>query len=346
MNTRYEAGARAIEARAYVLKNGVRYAPALLRGEPYITADARAELKKSIMGEIQLPEGTDTLNDWLQPCLVIDGTEYPLGEYTMTTVTDAVDETGGIYSSIEAYDGCYLAQRYRAETRLHFNAGATYTDVIQQLLIECGVDKMSVTPNTAALATAREDWEIGTPYIQIINDLLKEINYASLWFDANGFARLGRSALPSAENIRHSYLPGQYSVIQQARTSQLDVFSKYNVFMAMVDSADLEAPMLATAVNDNPTSMLSIQRRGRIQAPIERLNNIASQEELQDYVDGLRDASLMTVQTANITTALMPGHEILDVVALEDGIYQEVGWSMTLGVSGQMTHTLEREVFR
>lgn len=346
MNTRYEAGARAMETRAFVLKNGVRFALAQMRGEPYITADARAELKKSIMGEIQLPEGTDTLNDRLQLCLVIDGTEYPLGEYIMTTVTDAVDEAGGVYSSVEAYDGCYLAQRYRAETRLHFNAGEVYTDVIQQLLIECGVDKVSAAPNTATLTTDREDWEIGTPYLHIINDLLKEINFASLWFDANGFARLGRAVLPRAENIRHSYLPGQYSVIQRAKTSYLDVFSKYNVFMAMVDSADLEAPMIATAVNDNPTSVLSIQRRGRIQAPIERLNNIASQEELQAYVDGLRDASLMTVQTVDVTTALMPGHEILDIVALEDGIYQEVGWTMTLGANGQMTHTLEREVFR
>lgn len=334
-----------MEARAYILKNGVRYAPLLLRGEPYIAVDARAELKKSFTGEVKLPEGTDTLNDRIQPCIVIDGTEYPMGEYIITTVTDATDEAGGNFSSVEAYDGCYLAQRYRAESRMHFNAGESYTEVIQRLLLECGADKVSVTPNAAALTTDREDWEIGTPYIEIINDLLLEINYASLWFDSFGIARLGKAALPSAENINHSYQIGRYSVIQKARTSQLDIFQKYNVFTAMVDSADMEGPMIATAVNDNPTSKLSIQRRGRIQAPIERLNNIASQEELQAYANGLRDSSLMTVQTTEITTAIMPGHEIFDVIALDDGIYQEVGWTVSLGINGQMTHTLEREVF-
>lgn len=346
MNTRYETGARVFETRAYLLRNGVRYKTVLLRGAPTITADARAEIKKTFIGEVSLPDGADTLNDTLQPYMVLDGVEYPIGEYIITTQTDTVDEFGGSYASIEAYDGCYRAQRYRAETRLHFEAGELYTDVMQRLLLECGVEKVIVSQNPATLSTSREDWEIGTPYLQIINDLLKEINYNTLWFDANGFARLEKPKAAQAGNIKHQYKSGTYSVIKTERTTRFDVFDKYNVFVALVDNADLEQPMVATAVNDNPTSMLSIQRRGRIQAPVQRLNNIASQEELQQYVDRMRDASLMAVQTAEIATAIMPNHEILDVVALDDGIYQEIGWSITLSVDGSMTHILEREVFK
>lgn len=342
---RYEDGIRRLGWRVYLLRNGVVYKNLDIQDAPAVNMDTRAEIKKSLSATVVLPDDVDILNDRLRPVLVIDGVEYPLGEFIIATAVEDTSETGSVSSSVEAYDGCYLARRYRAESRPHFAAGTVYTDKIQELLQDCGITKAIIENCTFTMATDREDWEIGTTYLEIINQLLSEINYASLWFDADGFARIQRAMAVSAANIKHTYRKGRYSVISPKRSAELDVFNKYNVFMAIVDNADLDAPMIAKAVNDNPASILSVQQRGRIQAPVEQLNNIASQDALQEYVNNVRDRSMMTTRTVKIETALMPGHEVGDVVALDDGIYRETGWEITLGVDGQMTHTLEQEVF-
>ena len=333
------------EYHIYVMRNGAEFGEALSVDDPQIEMVSDAEIKKSLSANLILPDGTDILRDTLMPCIIVDGITYVLGEYYIGTYTEQTNDYGQSYTEIEAYDGGFLPSRYRTENIIHFSAGANYVDTIQALLIEAGVEKIIATANSATLTNDREDWEIGTTYLEIINALLAEINYESLWFDNNGFARIAPKRVADPDTVRHKYTSGQYSILSVPRSRETDIFDKYNVFVAYVDSADNDELMIATAVNDDPASILSVQNRGRIQAPPQRLDNIASQEELQAYVDSWKSKSMMSTETVSISTAIDKSHEILDTVQLEDSIYLEYSWSMNLSGENEMNHTLRREVF-
>lgn len=333
------------EYHIYVMRNGAEFGEALSVDGPQIEMVSDAEIKKSLSANLILPDGTDILHDTLMPCIIVDGITSVLGEYYIGTYTEQTNDYGQSYTEIEAYDGGFLPSRYRTENIIHFSAGANYVDTIQALLIEAGVEKIIATANSATLTNDREDWEIGTTYLEIINALLAEINYESLWFDNNGFARIAPKRVADPDTVHHKYTSGQYSILSVPRSRETDIFDKYNVFVAYVDSADNDELMIATAVNDDPASILSVQNRGRIQAPPQRLDNIASQEELQVYVDSWKSKSMMSTETVSISTAIDKSHEILDTVQLEDSIYLEYSWSMNLSGENEMNHTLRREVF-
>lgn len=332
------------EYHIYVMRNGAEFGKAFSIDDPQIEMVSDAEIKKSMSANLILPDGIDILHDTLMPKIIVDGVEYTLGEYYIGTYTEQTNEHGQSYSEIEAYDGGYLPSRYRTENIIHFSAGENYVDVIKSLLGECGVTNVMITANPATLTMDREDWDIGTTYLQIINNLLSEIDYETLWFDNNGFAQVGPKRTLNPNNIHHKYISGTYSILSPTKSKEIDIFDSYNVFVAYVNSADNDELLIATAVNDDPESILSVQNRGRIQAPPEKINNIASQEELQIYVENWKNRSRSSVETLVISTGIDKSHEVLDTVQCEDEIYFEYAWSMTLSADSLFTHTLRREV--
>lgn len=340
---------RQISRRVDIVRNGVAVGQLLTRSAPTILSRANAEIKMSLRGTFLQSDQIDYLTDRLRPYLIIDGKEWPVGEYVIGTVTDITD---GIAESveIEAYDQCLILQQSAVENRYHIASGERYTDVLQSILAGDGITRVICEPSMEVFQTDREDWEIGTNHLTIVNELLSEINYGSIWFDQDGVARLQRKRQPMADNITQSYKADEHSIIASDTMSQMDIFTAPNVFVAMVVSADYPEPMYATAVNDSPSSALSTIRRGRrIVAPVIRLDNIASQEALQEYVDNVRTQSMMGTQTVTFYTALNPAHAIGDIVALDNssipGIYQEIEWSMTLEAGSRMLHRAKRVMY-
>ena len=332
------------EYHIYVMRNGAEFGEAFSIDDPQIEMVSDAETKKSMSANLILPDGIDILHDTLMPKIIVDGVEYTLGEYYIGTYTEQTNEHGQSYSEIEAYDGGYLPSRYRTENIIHFSAGENYVDVIKSLLVECGVTNVMITANPATLTMDREDWEIGTTYLQIINTLLSEINYESLWFDNKGFAQISPKRTLNPDKINHKYISGAYSILSNSKSKEIDIFESYNVFIAYVNNADDGELIIAKSENTDPESILSVQNRGRFQAPPERIDNIASQEDLQIYVDNLKNKSRSSVETLVISTEIDGAHEVLDTVQCEDEIYFEYAWSMTLSADSLFTHTLRREV--
>ena len=127
-----------------------------------------------------------------------------------------------------------------------------------------------------------------------------------------------------------------------------DLFDAANVFVVTCSNPDLDAPMTATAVNDNPASRKSTFRRGMRIVTAQSVNNIASQDELQAYADRLRNESLMSTRTITFYTLAEGGHGVGDVIALTHdeigGVYLETGWRMTLAAGELMTHSAKRTV--
>lgn len=317
--------------------------------DPVIDCNSTSELKTSMSGMFLDDPEVNWLTDELKPYQIIDGVEYPVGVFPIGTYSKNTDENGVSSVNVEAYDRALYLLQIKTETVLHLSAGTNYMQAVEQLLVDGGISLYLAAPTTEVLATDREDWAIGTPYLTIINTLLSEINYGQIWFNENGFAILQPAKAPSSSNIDHQYSQrDKVKVLKRPTGVETDAFDAPNVFVVICDNPDLDEPLISTAVNDNPMSALSTFKRGRRIVQKSYVDNIPNQTALDDYAQRLCLASMLTSETATISTANMPNHGVYDTVALNhpslDGIFQEVSWSLILAPGQTMIHKLRRSV--
>lgn len=339
---------RSASYRLDVIRDGGRLCSLPCAAPPSITASADAEIKTSLSVTVADTDAVDWLRDRLRPILILDGIEYPLGLFLPSTITRTISERGR-QLQVEAYDLSYLLTLRKTESILHLNANTPYLTAIESLISDAGIGVVQATPCADRLQTAREDWDMGTPYLEIINQLLGEINYRPAWVDASGILILEPDAPPTAERIDHTYDATTDSSVTLLEASSVSDYHEIpNVFVCVCSNPDYDAPLVATAVNDIAGSRLSVQARGIRIPQVTKVDNIASQAALQAYAERLRDESVLSTETVTISTALMPGHGIYDTIALRhplaSGIYQEIGWELSLEPGAAMTHTLRKAV--
>lgn len=350
--------------RFKILRNGAEYAEIFPVSAPTLRMEASGEIKTSLQGNFYDYAidtfGHETEVDWLtdeiRPVMILDGVEYTLATLIPTTANPERDSTKRTVS-VEAYDRCWLMQDTKVEGYYHIAYGAAYMSTIESLLTSAGIATIIKDASDATIPNEREDWSTGDSYLQIANDLLGEINYNALWFNENGAAILQAKKDPRAANVQHVFTSkktdkrisreAEIVSIMPSVKRTMDVFSVPNVFVVVCSNPD-KSVMTATAVNDNPQSPLSVSRRGRRIVSVENVDNIASQNELQNYANQLRNQSMYTGEVVTITTRNLPGFGVNDISAINDddvlGICVETGWEMQLGVGGTMTHMLERTV--
>lgn len=340
-----------------ILRGGADYGFLRAIGAPTIRCDGDAEIHMSLSGsfstEARDASGNelsfDLLSDEIETVLVLDGVEHSLGVFLASTVTPS--ETDGAKElQVEAFDRCWRVRDVYSEGPIYFAAGVPYLTAIEQLLTQAGITTVLSTPTAAALSEEREDWGIGVSYLKIINDLLSEINYKPLWINSHGVAMLQPAAVPTAENIQHTMDAREIDdMVLPELSRETDIYSAANVFLVYCANPDKSGTMTAMAENTNPQSPLSIPRRGRRIMSVERVDNIADQAALQAYADKRRNDSMVGGETINVSTALMPGYGVDDVVALHygeiNGICIDKAWEMDLEVGGMMRHTLKRVVY-
>lgn len=337
-----------VYARYEILRNGGVWTEMYPAGSAEIQNLSSSALKMSLRGTFYKPgKDVDFLTDRIRAVLHINGVDYNKGVYIATTMEE-IGGSDGEKLDIEAYSMLYLAQRSKLEGVYTIPAGTNYITAIQTLLIESGITDYVAEETSLVMSTARQDWEEGTARLDVINELLAEINYNSAWADLNGKIHLTKYTPPSNENIRHTYRQGEYSVLTPDYKASTDLFGKPNVFKCICDNPDLDEPLVATAVNEDPNSQFSTVSLGARILHLERVDNVPDLKTLQERADNLRIKSLQTTQEVEFVTAPMPEHETYDTVALDNGnitgIYTETEWRITMDASGLMTHKGKRVI--
>ena len=330
------------------IRNGVVLTSLEATGAPSLRMESSGEIKRALSGTFRKNAIVNYLSDWIRPYIIINGVRSNLALVLATTAKE-VSEGGEDKVEIEAYDRSILLKQNGIESRPHLPSGMKYLDAIKELLTQNGITEFYCDQSDFVLQTDREDWEVGTSHLDIINELLSEINYNTIWFDSDGIAVMEKRKVPDTDNIPIGYVADEMSLVRPDCTRELDAYDSYNVFIAEVNSSDYEEPLIATAVNQDPTSPLSIQSRGRrILAPVIRLNNIASQEVLQEYVDSVRNKSMQSTEVSEFDTAINPVHQTNDYLSIQhpkmNGIYQELSWEIVMDANDRMRHTAKKVI--
>lgn len=341
---------RSLDFRYAVIRNGAELCEIypFEGSEPTIRMDSSAEIKMSMSATFLPDSRVDWLTDKIRVQMIVDGAAVPLGLFLVATVRNSETEQAK-FVTIEAYDQCWRVRDYCIGTSVVIASGTEYILAVQQLLTAAGIGVAIVTPNSAAVTEARV-WDIGTPFLTIVNELLAEINYKPLWFNAEGYPVLEPKSVPAVENIQHTLDENDIkSLLLPQIVRETDIYSAPNVFIVCVDNPDKSSTLTATAVNDQVNSPLCVQRRGRQIVKFVHLDNIASQQELQKYADQLVRESMYIGETVEIVTGILPGFGVNDIVALNMSdvfsICLERSWEMNLKVGGEMRHTLERVIY-
>lgn len=318
-------------------------------GEPTLRCDDGTEIHMSLAGSFLPNEQVNWLTDRIRPEIIVDGVPAALGIYLPASVDDQEVETVRTLN-VEAYDLCWLLQDVKTEDMVYFRQGMSYIAAAEQLLTAAGITLVVSTPSTLTLQEDRADWEIGTPYLTIINELLAEINYKPIWFNSSGMAVLEPMTEPDAEHIQHIIdATDPDSLVLPGITKTTDIYSAPNVIIVVCENPDKSGnPMVSKIENRNPSSPLSIQARGRRIVKYEKIRGIASQEALDGYAQHLMMNTMLAGESALIQTALRPGWGVRDITAVNYGDFQAIcvehAWEMELKVGGPMRHTLERIV--
>lgn len=295
----------------------------------------------------------DWLNDRIQPFIMFKvpnsntWLEWSLGVYLLSSPKRK--STGkSIIRDVEAYDLMLILSDEKIDKRHLAPKGKRYTDEIKELITGCKVYQTNITSSSKTLRSDKE-FEIGTSKLTIINQLLKEINYSSIWTDEKGYFTASPYVLPSYRTKDYEYFNDELSIINGIE-EEMDTFNVPNKFIVVSSNPDNE-PLVSTYTNDNINSPTStVNRKGRIVTKYKNVDDIADQQSLDAYTKRTAEESSNIYGHITFNSAIMPHHSFQDCLYLKHdqlGInnnYIETEWSMKLSIGALMKHKVRRVI--
>lgn len=258
---------------------------------------------------------------------------------------------------VVGYDGLVRLQQASSHLRYASSVGEFFTEEMKGPLssVRLGIQGYNITPSTVTEATQLE-WEVGTSYLTIVNNLCEQINYDPIHLNGQGIATTGPYTPPELASVAYTYLVDRKSVIIPGIDVELDLFDIPNVFVAMVSEPD-RPPLRSMYTNDDPNSPFSVGNRGReivkiidpaLDSSRGEITSAATQAILDEKVTRAAQEATQQFEVCEFTTGLMPFHDHADVLMIDYGAgdlrYRETAWSMDLVAGGQMKHSMRRVV--
>lgn len=314
-----------------------------------------SDIKRTARFQIRDTGEIDYLSDQIRPYVrwflppygPADWVEWPQGTFLLSSPKRRASAAGVVTREVSAYDRLQIFTDTKATDRYAVAAGAVVTDAIKAILDNIGVPYL-LTASSSTLPTAKE-WEPGTSFLRIVNDLLDVINYDSLSFDEDGRALVQPYRLPSSRPDEYTYADDADGLIVPEVEQELDLFGVANQWVLTV--SDPDRPVLRSVyTNNSPGSPTSTVRRGRTITDFRTEQDAVDQATLDAKVSRLAFEASQVYEAIPFDTALMPIHSGNDAYRLAYGPlavnarYVEQSWSMDLQVGAKMKHRARRMV--
>lgn len=310
-------------------------------------ADSKIKRAASIVCNMNMMRLTvpqfEKMSDRISPVIIDEDGEHREGVFMIIsspkTFGSAYDQT-----KLELYDESYILDQSAFDSRHYYASGTAYTTVFSQILTECGITRQYIDESAATLQMDRE-FAVGDNVLDSLNMLLEEAGYDTLHMNGDGYAMCTLKVTKTVPDF--IYRTDDTSIVYPDMTDNFDVYNIPNVFVGVVSTPD-HSLMTYTAENHNLNSDLSIERRGYKLTRVYKLDGIASQLELEAYINTLLDNSMMAIEAVNIVTDLQPGHDFQNCIQIEHGevtgLFVEKQWSYSFGTGASMSHYAEKKV--
>lgn len=313
---------------------------------------AFSEIKRTVALQVKETAGVDYLNDRLKVFMrVLVGStwlEWPLGVFILSSPTRRSHSEGLRFRQVDGYDQTLKMSASRISNRTQYPAGTNVVEAAKEVAFDAGVLLINAVALAKTLPAAKE-WEPGTTRLQMVNDLLDDVNYNSVWFDSDGYARMTPYRSPSNTTPEVRYLDDSRSILFPQIEATLDTFDVANEWVLIVSEPDRPA-LVSKYTNTNPASPTSTVSRGFTVTDFRKSDTSVDQATLDASVLRLAEEASQIYERVNLETRLMPHHEHLDVIEVRSGnldvsaVYQEVSWSMECTPGGRMKHILRKLV--
>lgn len=274
----------------------------------------------------------DWLNHRIKPYIVLEDDagqvlEYPLGVFVPTTPAEKWTSTGRVWD-VELLDkNTLLNQDIATDANgnpVSYSLGVG-TNVVQAVadLIAMVNEGSSVLIEPSDKVLSQEMvWDIGTPLLQIINNILSAADYDSLWCDHQGRYRTAPYVEPQARAVAYSertpFEPGDGCVRTAEWTLDRDIYEVPNRMVAVSTATEEQEALIAVVVDQNPDSPFSYQSRGRWISVVDTDVDVVDMTALQAYAKRRMTMLTSTAASASISHLWLPDVVIGAVVRLVD----------------------------
>lgn len=313
-----------------------------------INMKADAAVKYSARFQIKENEAKDVnyLKDRIRPVLIVDGVEHSLGNFIISSPGRERIKSS-TFRSVTAYDISQILQEDCFTETYFIKKRSRYKDVITRIINSAGIMDTNIISSTEIFKRDREI-EIGKTKLEILNELLKEINYTNIFVNNFGVISAKPYILPNIREVQHNYIFGENATIVNSRVvDEIDLYKIPNVFIAVVSNPE-KKPLVAKFVNNKLGNPLSTTNRGRQIVKIEKLKDITDKLIADGYVRRLAYESTNVFRSITFSTLNTAQHGFADCLYIKhddlaiNGKYIESEWQMQLKVGATMTHKAQK----
>jgi hypothetical protein len=190
------------------------------------------------------------------------GGDWPLGVFLPATPLEEWDV--GVSHTVEAYDKMVILDDDQTSSAWTYPAGQNIVQAVVQVIESTGEMSHVIPASTKSLG-ASMTWDVGTPKLRIVNDLLEAAGYFSVWCDGLGRYRADPYVPPADRPVVWDFVDHPVrSIFMNRFEREMDGFHVPNRVVMIGRSEDQETPPpFAVAQNEDPDSEWSYQARGR-----------------------------------------------------------------------------------
>ncbi|MGO3147078.1 MAG: hypothetical protein ACTIJ6_05295 [Leucobacter sp.] len=228
---------------------------------------------------------------------------WPVATFMFTSPTDQYSAFTKSYS-VTLTPKTSVVDSATVQAGFSIPAGANIIDTVVSLIESVGETRIAVTPSDTTLTNSLV-YEEGASKLTVVNDLLTAANYWSLWCDGSGQFRVEPYTAPGDRPVSHHFQSGAASIHRPNWERTFNQAAVLNAYYVYSEGDEETAPILGSAVNEDPASPYSIPSRGfEVSAPPERVE-VASQEEadalaLRRLIDGMSPVARLQAEHAII----------------------------------------------
>lgn len=202
-------------------------------------------------------------------------------------------------------------------------AGANVMSAVKSIITGVG-EAVPLLPDTTDVLASTMTWDLGVTRLQIVNDLLEAIGYASLWVDDEGQYRTQpyvspKDRVPVYQDLQ-PLVHGPTSLMSPEWQRDRDIYAIPNRYVAVAQGDGTTEGLIGVATNMDPDSPFSYPARGRWITRVSTGLEATSQEAIDARAKmGLAQSSSVT-NGITVTHMFLPDMHVNDVIAFQHNV--------------------------